>query len=353
LSAQLFPGVPAGIDARNVTRWLCGHVDGVLPPLRFEVISGGRSNLTYRIDDQSGRTWVLRRPPLHGVLASAHDMAREYRIMTALAPTRVPVPATAGLCEDTEVNGAPFFVMDFLEGIVLRSTRESEERLDEEQRRAASVQLVDTLATLHALEPDGVGLGGLGRREGYVGRQLRRWHGQWKHVRTRELPLIDEVHARLSARIPPQQGTSIAHGDYRLDNVILSSDGGIAGIVDWELCTLGDPLADLATLQVYWSEPGEDWSALPAAPTAVRGFLTREELAQRYALRSGRDLSELDFYRAFAYWRLACILEGVYSRYRSGAYGDPDADDADIESFGRRVPRLAEAAAEAATRAGR
>jgi aminoglycoside phosphotransferase (APT) family kinase protein len=320
----------------------------VEPPLRFALLSGGRSNLTYQVTDQGGRSWALRRPPLHGVLASAHDMAREYRIIAALGSTGVPVPKAMGLCEDEEINGAPFFVMDFVDGMVLRTAAESAQRLDERQRRATSEQLVDTLVTLHEVDPDAVGLGTLGRREGYVARQLRRWHGQWQQVRTRDLPLMDEVHARLTASVPAQQGCVIAHGDYRLDNVILWPGGQVAGVVDWELCTLGDPLADLATLQVYWADPDEGWSVLPGAPTAVKGFMRRDEIAQRYAARSGRDLSDLERYKAFAYWKLACILEGVYSRHRSGAYG---AVDGDIEAFGASVSLLAEAAAAALSRA--
>ncbi|MGH8910469.1 MAG: phosphotransferase family protein [Egibacteraceae bacterium] len=323
-----------------MTRWLVTHVDGVEPPLRFALVSGGLSNLTYRVTDQRGRSWALRRPPLHGVLASAHDMAREHRIIAALGPTDVPVPAAVGLCEDAAVNDAPFFVMAFVDGIVLRTAAQSARRLDARQRRAVSERLVDTLATLHALDPDEVGLGALGRRGGYIARQLRRWHGQWTQARTRELPLLDQVHARLTANVPAQRGAVIAHGDYRLDNVILSSDGHVAGVVDWELCTLGDPLADLATLQAYWTEPD--------APTTVTGFMTPDEIAQRYAAASGRDLTDLAFYRAFAYWKLACIFEGVYTRHRGGAYGEAGED---VEALGGRVPLLAEAAAAALARA--
>lgn len=341
---------PAGIHKGNVTRWFDEHVDDLAPPLEFGIISGGRSNLTYKVTDCTGNSWVLRRPPLHGVLASAHEMGREYRIIAALGPTPVPVPTVIGLCEDDEVNGSPFFVMDCLDGLVLRDRETSQRHLNEQERQATGKHLVDALVALHEVDPDQIGLGKLGRREHYLARQLRRWHGQWEQVATRELPLIDEVHARLSANIPPQQGSAIAHGDYRLDNVILWDDGRVAGVIDWELCTLGDPLADLGTLQVSWTEPGEQWSALPAAPTAAPGFMTRAEIVEDYAAKSGRDVSELEFYKAFASWKLACILEGVYSRYKSGAYGDTDED---IESFGQRVSQLAEAAAEAASRAGR
>ncbi|MGH8899667.1 MAG: phosphotransferase family protein [Egibacteraceae bacterium] len=342
--------VHPGIHAQNVTRWLSDHVERLEPPLDFAPIAGGRSNLTYKVTDRAGGSWVLRRPPLHGVLPSAHDMGREYRIIAALGPTPVPVPTVVGLCEDEQVNGAPFFVMDFLDGLVLRDAAASRRHLDERGRRAAGEHLVDALVALHEVDPDEVGLGQLGRREDYVARQLRRWRGQWQAVATRELPLIDEVHRRLSARVPAQQGTAVVHGDYRLDNVILRDDGRVAGVVDWELCTLGDPLADLGTLQVYWAQASERPSPLPAAPTAAAGFMSRDEIAERYAARSGRDLSELDFYRALAYWKLAVILEGVSSRFQSGAYGESGED---VPSLAERVPLLAEAAAAATARAGR
>ena len=239
---------------------------GAEPPLTFERISGGRSNLTYGVNDAGGHRWALRRPPLGKRLASAHDMAREHRIIAALQSTDVPVPPVAGLCEDDSVNGAPFYVMEFVDGPVLRSKAEAEAGFDDAERRAIGERVVDTLVAIHAIDPDQVGLGQLGRKQDYVARQLRRWHEQWEKSKTSELPMVDDVHRRLSERIPEQGPATIVHGDYRLDNMILSPDGEVAAVVDWELCTLGDPLADVGLLLVYWSEAGDEFTPLFEAP---------------------------------------------------------------------------------------
>jgi aminoglycoside phosphotransferase (APT) family kinase protein len=311
---------PAGIDAEAVTAWFERHVPAARPPLRFERIAGGRSNLTFSVTDATGAKWALRRPPLHSVLASAHDVGREARIMSALAPTDVPVPAVAGHCEDESVNGAPFFVMEFVEGLVVRNDEEAQ-ALSVAARRHSTDALVDGLVAIHGVDPDAVGLGQLGRKEGYVERQLRRWQGQWEQSKTRELPLIDEVHAALSERVPDQGPATIVHGDYRLDNTIVSDSGDLLAVLDWELCTLGDPLADVGQLAVYWSRP------YGQGPTGAEGYPPIEEVTALYAERSGRDLSELGFYVAFASWRIAVILEGVYARTRAGAYGESEDDD--------------------------
>lgn len=314
-----------GIDQAGVTAWFQGQVPGVAPPLRFEAIAGGRSNLTYRVRDAAGATYVLRRPPLHGVLPSAHDMSREYRVISALAGTRVPVPATFGLCQDPAVSGAPFYVMAHVDGIVPRDETVVAASLDEPARATAADSLVDALVALHQVDPDQVGLGQLGRREGYMERQLARWKRQLEQSQTRPLPTLDEVHRRLSAAVPTQVGPArIVHGDFRLDNLILSRDGQVLAVLDWELCTLGDPLADVGLLLVYWAEPGDDTLPLGTAPTLMPGFPTRAALAQAYATRAGRDLSQLGYYLAFAYWKLAVILEGVVARNATGAYGQGD-----------------------------
>jgi aminoglycoside phosphotransferase (APT) family kinase protein len=216
-------------------------------------------------------------------------MAREHRVIAALGPTAVPVPAVVALCEDPTVTGAPFFVMDHVDGLVLRDRAAAALLPGQPARRRAGEDLVDTLVALHAVEPAHAGLGDLGRRDGYVARQLRRWHGQWQQSRTRPLPAIDEVHARLSARPPDQQGSTIVHGDYRLDNTIVGPDGRVAAVLDWELCTLGDPLADVGLLLVYWAEPGDAVPTLPSGASAEPGFPSRAELRDRYAQRSGRD----------------------------------------------------------------
>jgi aminoglycoside phosphotransferase (APT) family kinase protein len=332
---------PEGIDRAGVEEWFERSVDGVQLPLSFERISGGHSNLTYGVGDAVGRRWALRRPPLGKRLGSAHDMGREHKVVSALGPTPVPVAPVVGLCEDEAVNGAPFYVMEFVEGPILRGLAEAEAFPDEGERRAIGERVADTLVAIHAVDPDAAGLGELGRKEDYVARQLHRWQGQWEKSKTRELPAIDAVHERLEARIPEQGPATIVHGDYRLDNMILTPAGEVAAVVDWELCTLGDPLADVGLLMVYWPERGDDPIALGQPANLAPGFPTREELRERYAERSGRDLAQLDFFVALGYWKLAIILEGVYARYAAGQYGKVDPG---IEHFARLVERLAKAA---------
>ena len=340
-----------GIDPDGLGVWWRKHTPAVDLPLEFSRITGGLSNLTYDVADQSGRRWVLRRPPLHGVIQSAHDMGREHRIMAALADSAVPVPPVVGHEPDPSVTGAEFYVMAHVAGPIYRSPAQVGAQTDPTLRSTVSTSLIDTLVALHDVDPDTVGLGDLGRREDYCGRQLRRWRRQWGQVETRPLPAFDEVHRRLSADIPDQQGAGIVHGDYRLDNIILTPDGDVAAVVDWELCTLGDPLADLGILCAYWADPDDTFRALPQAATHLPGFATRAELIDRYARRSDRDLGDIDFYLALAYWRLAAILEGVYARFSSGAYGEDAMPD--LASFPRRVEHLVEAALAATARSGR
>jgi len=338
---------PQGIDREGVEGWFGEHVPGVRLPLDFERISGGHSNLTYGVRDSGAGRWALRRPPLGKRLGSAHDMGREHKVVSALASTPVPVAPVVDLCEDESVNEAPFYVMEFVEGPILRGLAEASTFPDEDDRRTIGERVIDTLVAIHAVDPDAAGLGDLGRKEDYVARQLHRWQGQWEKSKTRELAAIDDVHERLAARIPAQGPATIVHGDYRLDNMILTPEGEVAAVVDWELCTLGDPLADVGLLMVYWPERGEDPVALGQPANLAPGFPTTAELRERYAERSNRDLSELDFFVALGYWKLAIILEGVYARYAAGQYGKVDPG---IEEFARLVERLAEAADEAERR---
>jgi aminoglycoside phosphotransferase (APT) family kinase protein len=337
---------PDGIDRAGVEGWFEENVPEATPPLSFERISGGRSNMTFGVRDSAGNAWALRRPPLGKRLGSAHDMGREHRVIAALQDTAVPVPPVAGLCEDESVNGAPFYVMGFVEGPILRAADDAG-TFEEEERHAIGERVVDTLVEIHRVDPDEVGLGELGRKEAYVERQLRRWQGQWEKSKTRELPAVDGVHDRLSARIPEQGPATIVHGDYRLDNMILSPSGEVAAVVDWELCTLGDPLADVGMLLVYWSEVDDDFKPLFAPATIAPGFPKRDEVRERYAELSGRDLGQIDFFIALGYWKLAIILEGVYARYASGQYGETDEA---FREFAKVVERLADAAREAADR---
>ena len=341
--------VPDGIDSGEIEKWFEANVSSAELPLRFQKISGGHSNLTYEVADSNNRRWALRRPPLGKRLGSAHDMGREHKVVSALAGTEVPVAPIAGYSEDDSVNGAPFYVMEFVEGPILRNQAEAEQHFDDAERAAIGERVADTLVDIHAVDVDSVGLGDLGKKEDYVARQLHRWQKQWVGSKTRELPVVDEVHDRLAARIPEQGPATIVHGDYRLDNMILTDSGEVAAVVDWELCTLGDPLADVGLLFVYWAQPGDQMTALMQPPTLADGFPEREALMARYAERSGRDLGELDFYVALARWKLAIILEGVYSRYAAGQYGKTDQG---IDEFAKGVEDLANAAAEAEARLG-
>jgi aminoglycoside phosphotransferase (APT) family kinase protein len=338
-----------GIDAERVGAWLEDNVAGAQGPFTYERIAGGRSNLTYSVRGADGGKWALRRPPLGKALGSAHDMGREHRVVSALQGTPVPVAPIAGYCTDESVNGAPFYVMGFVEGPILRQRPDAETFPDESDRRRIGERVVDTLVAIHDVVPDEVGLGELGKKEDYVQRQLHRWQGQWEKSKTREIPLVEEVHDKLAARVPEQGPAALVHGDYRLDNMILDDAGEVAAVVDWELCTLGDPLADVGLLLVYWGEEGDELMPLFEPATVAPGFPSRDEVKTRYAERSGRDLAEIDFFVALGYWKLAIILEGVYSRYAKGQYGKPEAG---FEEFGKNVGRLAEAADRAVERLG-
>ena len=327
-----------GIDVDSVTGWFCEHAPATVPPLKFELIAGGRSNLTYRVTDQASGNWVLRRPPTGHVLATAHDMSREHRIISALAPTNVPVAPVLGLCTDESVNGAPFYVMEFVDGLVLRDAAVAAE-VSPEVRRQAGLSIAETLAKIHAVDPDAVGLGDLGRKGGYIARQLKRWNGQFEQS-AGSAPAVTKAYERLLAAIPEQGASAIVHGDYRLDNCMIDEAGTVIAVLDWEICTLGDPLADLGVLMVYWAEKDDPYAALPGAATVLEGFPSRAELVAAYEAASGRPVGNLDYYVAFGYWKLACILQGVATRYKAGAMGN-DGSDADV--FGDMVARLGQA----------
>lgn len=338
---------PQGIDEERVVPWLEANVDGLRPPVELLLIAGGHSNLTFKVTDANGRDYVLRRPPLGQVLATAHDMGREHRIISALGPTPVPVPPALAYCDDTAVNGAPFYVMGFVDGHIIRDSATAEKVLTAEQRRTAGESLVDVLADIHAVDPDAVGLGDLGRKDGYIERQLKRWYKQFQASQTRDVPQVDTVHDKLLAAIPEQGPATIVHGDYRLDNCMVDDTGRVNAVLDWEICTLGDPMADVGLLMVYWTDPEDRGAALLSASTLAEGFPRKRDLLQRYAERSGRDVAAVDYYTAFGYWKLACIIEGVYARYKGGAMG---SDASGFEGFGEQVIRLASAAEEAVSR---
>ncbi|TDD65891.1 phosphotransferase family protein [Actinomadura darangshiensis] len=348
VDAELPAGVP-GIDVPRLAAWLARELPGSGRITAIDLIAGGRSNLTYGITLDGGRI-VLRRPPLGHVQPTAHDMGREYRVLTALGGgTAVPVPRTLAFCDDEDVIGARFYLMDFVEGRVLR-TREDAADLTPGQARGLSDALAEALAAIHTVDLEAVGLADFGRPSGYMERQLKRWGKQWdgsqEAVRatgtTRELPEYDRLVARLAERLPADAPARLVHGDFRLDNALarLEPRPEIAAVVDWEMSTLGDPLSDLGLTLVYWAE-ASDAEELPvgATITSAPGFHTRREFAARYAALTGFDLADIDFYVAFACFKLAVILEGIHARFLQNATVGEGFDQ-----IGAGVPLLLERA---------
>ena len=318
-----------GIDFARLTPWFREHVAPVRE-LSAKVIGHGRSNITYRLESGSN-VWVLRRPPLSHVQPTAHDMKREFRVISALEGTNVPVPHAIALCEDKTVNDAPFYIMSFVEGMVPVDPTAVAAKFDEATRRRIGEELIDTLVNFHAIDPEKVGLGDFGKPQGFIGRQVRRFIEQLGTLTHRELPDLLELGRRLQASIPVETDHTLVHGDYRLDNCVLSDDGHIAAVLDWEMATLGDPLTDVGLQVMYWPQRGE-----AAAPSGagiasqsvilLPGFPTRDEAMARYAEKSGRDLSSLDFYAALAFFKLAVILEGIHARFLEGGTVGPGFD---------------------------
>jgi aminoglycoside phosphotransferase (APT) family kinase protein len=307
-----------GIDEQSLTRWLGKRLPELEPPLRFTRVGEGQSNLTFRLDDDAGHAAVLRRPPLGELLASAHDMSREYRVLSGLASAGARVPRPLAVCDDSKVTGAPFYVMEHVDGLIVTKV-ETAERLTPEARATAARSLVQTLTELQAIDLDGAGLGDFKRPESLASRQLRRWTRQWESSKTAELPVIEEVAELLNARMPEEHESVLVHGDYRLDNAVLSPAGEVKAVLDWELCTVGDPLADVGLMIAYWNElgavAGRPGALFREPVTAVAGFPGGRELGDEYARASGRDLGELQYWVAFAYWKIAIIVEGVYRRW--------------------------------------
>ncbi|WP_158461420.1 phosphotransferase family protein [Rhodococcus opacus] len=298
------------------------------------------------VSDQAGQRWILRRPPIGQVASTAHNMEREHRIIAAL-DGHVPVPKVLLFCDDESVTGAPFVMMDFVKGVSPASERDAEETFSPSQRRAASENLVDTLAQIHGVDVDEVGLGDLGKREDYLLRQLRRWRKQWDVNQVREVPEVDQAFRILAERIPTQQGAALVHGDYKFDNVLFATGGEVLAVVDWELCTLGDPIADLAALVMLWTEPGERNALGQKAASSAAGMLTRSEIVERYRARSSRSLDDLDYYLAFTNWRVACVTESVYSRLKKNMMGDHPTTDPQV--FGDAAQHHASLALELAS----
>ncbi|HSS10543.1 MAG TPA: phosphotransferase family protein, partial [Acidimicrobiales bacterium] len=325
---------PTGFQVANVTAWLVDHVPDLTPPLRWTKLPGGHSNFTFRVNDAADRPLVVRRPPLGDLLPTAHDMGREFTMISALWPTPVPVPEPIAFCGDKSVTGANFYAMGWVEGRALYTAVDAEEHLSVEARAVTGPSFIDTLAALHAVDPDEVGLGGLAKRDSYVGRQLHRWYASWNASKNRELPDVDRLHSFLVERLPEQSKVSVVHGDYGLHNCRVAAAGHIAAVVDWEISTLGDPMADLAYCINTWIDSGDEIAGRPDAPTVLPGFCRRQDLLERYANRSDLDLTQIDYYCCFNHWKTACIVQGVYARY---LHGQKDAEDVDVDAFPERV----------------
>lgn len=304
---------PVGIDPTAAGRWIESLGIQIAEPLRFERIGLGQSNLTYLITDGAQRKWVLRRPPLGELLASAHDVVREARVLSALAGTSVPVPQVFGVCRDVAVADAPVVLMEYVDGLVVDRFPVAE-ALSASMRRSIGLSLARTLGRVHDIDLAATGLVDLASHKPYAQRQLRRWSAQWERSKTRELPLLEGLTRRLADAIPEQTDVTLVHGDFHLRNVIVSPDAGdVVAVLDWELCTLGDPLADLGSLLAYWREPGESTQGGLALST-VPGFPSRADLVRAYVETTGRDPSALGYWHALGLWKLAIIAEGVLRR---------------------------------------
>jgi aminoglycoside phosphotransferase (APT) family kinase protein len=339
------PTGPPGLDLQRLADYLARASPGVLTaPFTAEVIAGGKSNLTYIVHGADGAPVVLRRPPLAHVLPTAHDMAREYRVIAALHPTGFPVPVPLHLCQDPEPIGAPFYLMSFVDGLVMRASDELDALSTGTVRHAGEI-LVDTLVQLHATDPAAIGLGDFGRPDGYLERQVRRWHQQWEASKTRELPSLEECVEILRKEVPTPVRAGIVHGDYRLDNVMVSLDvSRILAVLDWEMATLGDPLADLGLLAVYTSLAADGLSPSQPLFGPEQGFLSAPEMVDRYASLAPESgsIEQIGWYVALGYYKLAIISEGIHARYLMGmTVGEG------FSNLGERVPKLIDRALEA------
>jgi aminoglycoside phosphotransferase (APT) family kinase protein len=332
--------IPPGIGSlRRLEEWLAAQVTGVTVSVdEIRLIAGGRSNLTYYLRAGTYEL-VLRRPPLGHVLPTAHDMSREFRVISALRDTDVPVARPVAYCAEKEVIGAPFYLMGYVDGQVLRGREQAEKLLNPAQAGQLSGELATMMARIHTVNVNQIGLSDLGRGRGFMRRQLDRWQQQWELSRTRDVPGYDELVTRLTRDLPPDQDEQITlvHGDYRLDNALVSVGNGgdpeIAAVVDWEMATLGDPLADLGLTLIYWTEAGE--AGYGADATTAAGFWTRQQFTDAYAAQTGRDVSGISYYMAFAYFKLAVVLEGINARYlKNQTVGD------NFDREGAAVPLL-------------
>jgi len=341
---------PEGYDVAAVEAWIAANVEDLTPPFTWTRLEGGHSNLTYRLQDNAGREAVIRRPPQGELLPKAHDMSREWALISALGPTDVPVPKAMGFCEDPAVTGAWFYVMGMIDGHPLYNADDTNQWVPQDQRRTMATSFIDVLAALHQVDPDEVGLGELGKRDSYVGRQLKTWYRSWtSSIEPAEYddPRAHELQRFFLENLPDQGPIRVVHGDYGPHNVLVGPDCTIAAVVDWEISTLGDPLADLAYALNFWPDPTDAEPPLPEAATAPPGFPSRTELAARYGEQTGRDLSNLDYYVGFNRWKSAAIVHGVYARYMEGK---KSTEGIDLDEMRERIGRTLGLAEQAVNR---
>lgn len=310
-----------GLNTEQVRAWLRANCDQLGPDCQFELIAAGGSNLSYKVSDAAGKQAVLRRPPSATGVATAHDMQREYRVMSCLQASNVPVPEMLAYCDDPEITGSEFYLMSFVDGIILRDEA-SAKQLDDNACQRATEALIDTQLAFHQLDLSAYGLADLGQHEAYVQRQIRRWSRQVQAKPVRELPLLQQLKEALEQSVPDQAyRPGLVHGDYRFDNTVLSASGAMLAVLDWELCTIGDPQADFCWSALYWADPQDEWRFLPSAPTLDARFPRRQWVIDCYRERSGLTLDHWQWYEAFSFWKMACIIEGVYARLLGGAGG--------------------------------
>jgi aminoglycoside phosphotransferase (APT) family kinase protein len=326
-----------GYDVPAVEAWIGENVTGLTPPFVWKQLEGGHSNLTYLLEAVDGIQAVIRRPPQGELLPNAHDMSREWSLISALGPTPVPVPTAIGFCDDPEVTGAHFYVMGLVNGRPLYNSAQTIAWVPADRRLTLAHSFIDVLADLHSLDPDKIGLGDLGKKDNYLNRQLKTWYRSWTSsidAAQFDDPRAHNLKQYFLDHMPEQGAARVVHGDYGLHNCLIGADSVVVAVVDWEISTLGDPLADLAYALNPWLDPENPVIIEPNHATAVPGVPTRSELARRYAERTGRNLDGLNYYMGFSFWKSAAIMHGVYARYMAG---QKSAEGVDLDAWRKRM----------------
>ncbi|MGB0261575.1 MAG: phosphotransferase family protein [Henriciella sp.] len=336
--------IAEGFDIERAERWITENLPEFVSPMIWTRLAGGHSNLTYRLQSANGRQAVIRRPPLGELLPKAHDMSREWALISALGNSSVPVPGALAFCDDLDVIGVHFYVMEFVEGRPLYDIAGTEAWVPEDRRRLLAYSFIDVLANLHALDPDQIGLAELGKKNDYILRQVNTWYRSWTASAAGaqlDDPRAHDLRSYFLSNIPDQGAARIVHGDYGLHNCLIGANSSVVAVLDWEISTLGDPLADLAYALNPWPDANEPVIIINDAATRAPEMPSRRELAARYAQRTGRDLSDLDYYVGFNFWKSAAIMHGVYARYVAG---QKNSDGEDLDGWRTRIKQCLTAA---------